>query len=95
MAEIDDHLVPTEGLTNSFVEFIGLEKTTGESDVRLKFGFFDEDHDHVGSFWVDVAPQPEGTLDAMVAEGHRRMVDVLRQWLYEMDNMRKAYDAKA
>ena len=91
MAEVPDHLVPTDGLTNSSVKFAGLDALPGRNGARIRFDIFDEGQSYVATFSFDIGPRPEGTIDALVAEGHRKMRDVLRQWLHGVDMMHQAY----
>ena len=91
MAEVPDHLVPRDGLTNSSVEFVGFDAVPGQSGARIRFDIFDEDQDYLTTFAIYVGPQPAGTIDALIVEGHRKMRDVLRQWLHGVDMMHKAY----
>lgn len=94
MAEVPDHLVPTQGLTNSHIEFAGFDVLEGGA-VLVRFAMCDEDRNYLATFNVPVSPLAEGgTIDALVAEAHRRMCDVLRQWLYMTDVMRQAYEKR-
>jgi len=91
MAEVPDYLVPTDGLTNSSVRFAGLDTISGKNGARVKFDIFDEDEEYVATFAFDVGPQPEETIDSIVAEAHRRMRDMIRQWLHDVDVMHRHY----
>ena len=91
MAEVPEYLVPTDGLTNSSVKFAGLDAIRGMNGARIRFDIFDEDQAYVATFAFDVGPQSEGAIDALVAEGHRKMRDILRQWLHGVDMMHQAY----
>ena len=92
MAEVPDHLVPTDGLTKSMIEYAGfdVDRTTGGASHR--FNMRDEEGDRVGTFTVYTRPTAEGSVDQMVAEAHRKMVNVLRQWLHVTDDLRKLYE---
>jgi len=79
MAEIPDYLVPRDGLTNSSVQFEGLDALKGTGGARMRFAITDEDQRHLCSFEFDVPPQTDGTVDSVVAAGHRHMRDVVRQ----------------
>lgn len=94
MADVPDHLAPEDGLTNSRIKFTAFEVDELEI-VVVKFTLFDEEGKIVGEFPIDVAPQPEGTIDAMIAAAHRKMCDVLRQWLLVTDKMVQSYSGKS
>jgi hypothetical protein len=91
MAEVPDHLVPTDGLTNSRIHFAGLDTDEMGPGVTLRFVIRDEQDDLVGEIKIPVEPAMEGTVDAMIAEGFGRLTDMLRQWLYEADEHRQMY----
>lgn len=90
MAEVPDHMVPTDGLTNSTLLLAGIDSLEG-SGGSLRFDIRDETGVYVGTFTVDVRPQPEGTTDALIAKGHEMMRDVLRQWLHTTEMARRHY----
>lgn len=94
MAEIADDLVPTDGLTNSYIRFAGLDAVPAGGAAILRFDIHDEDKRLVGTFSFPVSAQPDGTVDSMMAEGHRQMRNVLRQWLYGMDLSYRAYEER-
>lgn len=98
MAQVPDHLVPQDGLTNSLIKFTKLEAPQKGSGATIFFTMYDEDHIEVGemSFFVPAKPKKgqKGTIDDLIARGHREMADVLRQWLYMIDVMRTAYESK-
>lgn len=91
MAEVRDDLVPMDGFTNSSVRFAGFDAIPGQNGARIRFEITDEDRYVLGTFSIDVEPQAEGTVDAVVVEGYRRMKDVLRQWLHGVDVMHRSY----
>ena len=91
MAEVPDHLVPTDGLTNSRIHFAGVDTDEMGPGVTLRFEIRDEEDDLVGVIKIPVELATEGTVDAMIAEGFVRLADMLRQWLYEADEHRQAY----
>jgi hypothetical protein len=97
MAEIPDYLVPTDGLTNSYIRFGGLDvnyDNGGGADVR--FGIYNEDGQFLANFVIPVLPtERDGSVDALIAGAHRQMCDVLRQWLYMTDRIRQAYEKSA
>lgn len=92
MPEVAEDLVPTDGLTNSSIKLAGLDVIPG--GARLRFEISDEDQSYVGTFAVTVGAMPQGTVDAMIAEGYRQMKDVVRQWLHGLDVMHKAYSKR-
>jgi hypothetical protein len=90
MAVVPDHLEPMTGLTNSKIRFVGFDVVG--SGASVCFEMIDKDGEPTGDLVVEVGPQPVATIDAMIAEAHRRLCDVLRQWLYETDQLRQAYE---
>src|SRR4051794_7918653 len=93
MAEVPDHLVPQDGLTNSAIRFDALEILHEEKKARFSFGIYDEQQVWVANFKIDVPTGADGVA-AMISEAHHRMTDVLRQWLYSMDMMAEAYETQ-
>jgi hypothetical protein len=91
MADVPDHLVPEDGLTDSFIRFDALHILHGQQAVEVTFGIYDEDQHLLGNFEIVVANEGGGT-NALIAAAHRQMTDVLRQWLYTTDTMRKTYE---
>ncbi len=91
MAEVPDHLVPTDGLTNSRIHFAGVDTDEMGPGVTLRFVIRNEQDDPVGEIKIPVEPATEGTVDEMIAEGFVRLTDMLRQWLYEADEERHSY----
>lgn len=93
MAEVPDHLVPRDGLTNSAIKFDGFEILHGLGTVRITFGIY-EDNDRRISHYVFDLPLGghSGGANGLIAEAHRQMSDVLRQWLYRTDKVRQAYE---
>lgn len=88
MAEVPDRLVPSDGLTNATLTFAGLD-LTGSNNVNLRFDIHDEQGRPVGVFTV--ATPKAANADLGIASGHRRMADILRQWLYTIDKMAEHY----
>jgi hypothetical protein len=94
MAQIADHLVPTDGLTDAHIRFSSLEiHEEGGADVH--FSLYDDDENHLTDFVIYVEPAEYASMDRLVAEAHRRMCDVLRQWLYVTDKMRQHYEKQS
>ncbi len=94
MAEIDDELVPMDGLTNTAIRFAGFDTMPSTGAALVRFEMLDEDGDRFATFSIEVDARAEGTTDALIAEGHRQMRDVLRQWLYRVDRAYRRYSAR-
>ena len=94
MAEVAEHLIPQDGLSNARIIMEGLDAGTGGS-AHVRFGLYDENELLIGVISIEVEATVHGTLDALVAEAHRHMCDVLRQWLYRTDVMRQAYEKRS
>lgn len=95
MAEVPDHLVPTDGLTNSLIKYGGLDTLPSGGGAIHRFDIYNEERKFVASFEIETGPTGRGSVDGMIAEAHRRMVDVLRQWLHLTEEMRQAYENSA
>lgn len=94
MAEVPDYLVPTDGLTNSRVRFSGLDiLRSGEQLIRFEMS--NESQQHVANFTIEVGPSRNGNADKVIADGHSKMRDILRQWLYETDKLEQFYRRQA
>lgn len=85
MAEVADHLVPVDGLTNSSIRYAGLDTIKDQGGATHHFDIHDEDDDYVGTFKIETPANSSGSIDAMVLDAHRQMVNVLRQWLHAAD----------
>jgi hypothetical protein len=94
MAEVEDDLVPGDGFTNSSIQFAGFDSIEGTGGGTFRFNITDENQNYLATFEVCVGVQPEGTIDAMMIEAHRRMRDVLRQWLHGVHVMHKHYSER-
>jgi hypothetical protein len=93
MAEVPDHLVPEDGLTNSFVRFHEMKVLhDGERGSLFRFGICTEKGVGLADFEVFVEIPPNGGVSQMIADAHRHMGDVLRQWLYVIDKRRQSYE---
>jgi len=93
MPEVPEHLAPADGLTNYSIRFAGLDVLeTGSASLR--FEMTDDEGDQIGTLTVIAEPTPAGTVGSLIAAGHRQACDVLRQWLYRLDVLRKAYESK-
>ncbi|RWK66854.1 hypothetical protein [Mesorhizobium sp.] len=97
MAEVANHLVPRDGLTNSLIKFTRLEAPQKGSGATIFFTMYDEEHIEIGemSFFVPAKAKKgeKGTVDDLIARAHQEMADVLRQWLHTIDVMRQAYES--
>lgn len=81
MSELDH--TPATGLTNSHVRFAGFDVLAGGGGARLRFELLGDDKSVLGVIPIGVGPQPQGTVDAMIAEGYSILNDMLRQWMAE------------
>src|SRR5437773_291259 len=97
MAEVPDHLVPRDGLTNSHLRFAGLDVIPdgGAATLRFELGGAEQQQPPMATIAFGIAPQAEGTVDAMLAEGYAVLRDLLRQWLYEADRHQQAFAKRA
>ncbi|MEG3145875.1 hypothetical protein U1839_14535 [Sphingomonas sp. RT2P30] len=95
MPEVPEHLVPTDGLTNSFIRFGGLDTTPDSGFANMRFDIYDEQGGYLATFNIPIAPNERGSVDMMIADAHREMTNVLRQWIYEVDTLRMAYEKPA
>jgi hypothetical protein len=92
MAEVPDHLVPQDGLTNSSVRWYGMEIMHGQGTVRFFFGIYDDNQQKIADFPIDLPVTGDRPgVTPLIAEAHRRMNDILRQWLYMNDAMFQSY----
>ena len=95
MAEVPDHLVPTDGLTNSVIRYAGLDTFEGGGGAIHRFNIYDENREYVSTFEIETQPTGKGSADAMIERAHKQMVDVLRQWLHTTEKMRQEYEKSA
>ncbi|MCA1476771.1 hypothetical protein [Bradyrhizobium sp. NBAIM08] len=80
MAEVPDHLDPTDGLTNAKIRFAGLDLwESGEQIIRFEID--DESRHRVGTFSIEVGSRPGATATW----------SFLRQWLHVIDKMEQFY----
>ncbi len=97
MVDIPENLAPQDGLTNAKIEFASFfVEGTG---AIINFEMTDDEGNSVGEFPVEVHPSrisgaPQ-TVDALIASAHREMIDVLRQWIHELDVSAKAYESRS
>ncbi len=94
MPEVPDHLVPMDGLTDSHIRLAGLDTHENDPGVTVRFDIYDEDDEFVGTLRLAVPPTSKGTVDAMIANAYAGLSGMLRQWLYEADQRRQAYENK-
>ena len=95
MPDVPEHLVPTDGLTDSLLKYAGFDTFPMGGGGSHRFDFYDEAKAYIGTFKIEVQPTGHGTVDGQIAEAHRRMIDALRQWLHVTDKMRQAYEKSA
>jgi hypothetical protein len=62
------------------IRFDALFTNEGSNHGTLRFEIRDEEDNHVGYYSLDVAPSGLGTTDGMLAQGHRRMAEIVRGW---------------
>jgi hypothetical protein len=94
MAEVPDHLVPSDGLTNSKLRFAGFDLLDGGEQI-VRFELFSEQRAFIATFPVRVGRSESGNVDTVIADAHARMRSNLRQWLYEVDVMEQFYRKQA
>jgi len=94
MAQVPDHLVPADGLTDAHIRFSGL-KVHDEGGADVLFSLYDDDENHLADYVIYVEPAEYDSIDGLIAEAHKRMCDVLRQWLFVTDKMRQRYEKKS
>lgn len=94
MPEVPEHLVPTDGLTNSTIRFAGYDPHDNDAGATVRFDILDENGDYIGTINIETYPTNEGTIDAMVVRAYRRLTDMVRGWLYHVDQMRDGYENK-
>jgi hypothetical protein len=94
MANVPDHLVPSDGLTNSNLRFAGFNLLEDGTQI-VRFEIKNEHREFVASYNIEVGRTPKGNADTVIADGHAHMRDVLRQWLYEIDKLEQHYRKQA
>jgi len=95
MVEVPEHLVPTDGLTDSSIALAGIDLIGGGA-IKARFDIRDENQVYIGTFTIPVHPRgQDGTTDQMIAEAYRSMTDVLRQWIHGVDMLRKVYEGRS
>lgn len=92
MAEVPDHLVPTDGLTRSAIRFVGIEFDRETLAPTVRFEIVYGDGMRAGTFNIQPDSKRGDSMEAMVAEAHRDLRNILRQWLYETDVYTRAYE---
>src|SRR5947208_2425555 len=94
MAEVPDHLVPSDGLTNSQIRFAGFGFPEGGAQL-VRFDIHNETQSFVATYVVEVVRSKGGNTDTVIADGHAYMRNVLRQWLHHMDKLEQFYRKQA
>ena len=84
MPEVPERLVPVPGSAISRIRFAGIDFAR-EGSVSARYDIIDEDDAHVDTFRIPMKTAPGVSYDEMVSRCHRQMCDMLRQWLYWMD----------
>lgn len=95
MAEVPDHLVPRDGLTNSTIRFEGMYSHPNSGHATFSFKMRGEQGDDIGVYNIIVAPNADGSVDQMIDVAHREMIDVLRQWIFELNILKGARERAA
>ena len=90
MAEVPDHLVPTDGLTNANIRLAGLDTMQGGGGAIFRFDMYDEEKRYVGTFPITVDAPASGGVNAMVKTAYAEMRNVLRQWIYVIERVSNA-----
>lgn len=93
MADVPDHLIPSDGLTRSFIYLEGLD-VLQNGGALVRFKLTDENGDYFASYGVTVRASKEGTTDQLLARAHQKMIDVLRQWTFVLDVHRQIYEKR-
>jgi hypothetical protein len=93
MAEVPDYLVPTDGLTNSSIMLEGID-FAARGGANFRFRITDEQQQYVSTYMIHV-PAQNKSMDHMLAEAHRRLRDVLRQWLHMTNVIHRHHEKRA
>jgi hypothetical protein len=92
MPEIEDRLVPTDGLNNYNVFLARMDL---EAQVTAQFTFsVTHSMMPIGEFVVTVPHQGQ-SLDRMAVDAHDGLVDILRQLMFRADKARSAHVKQA
>lgn len=92
MVDVPEHLAPKQGLTNTALRFVAIEQVN--QDRVCRFEIRDDNKNPIASLDVAIPAENYGSVDAAIAAGHSRMIDMLRQWLYDVEFYRKHYGEK-
>lgn len=82
MAEVPDHLVPMDGLSNASIRYAGFDAAHDGGEATHRFEIFDENDEYVGTFKIETEPNVHNSIDQMVREAHQQMTTILRQLLW-------------
>jgi hypothetical protein len=98
MAEIEDRLVPKDGLSNFFISFARMEPDPKERGAAI-FTFRvtppgEHDSPLEFSFSVSARSDPGYGLDHMMLRADEGMIDVLRHLLYQTDRLRLHHETR-
>lgn len=88
MADVPDHLAPKSLRLDASIQFRGVRATKDGSGI-VQFEMFGLEREQVGI--IEILVPPRGSIDAIVAEGHRQLVDMLRHLVAEAESGREAY----
>lgn len=94
MAEVPDNLAPMDGLTNAKIEFVSFD--VQDAGATVHFALTDALGVDVGVFPIEVYQTEQTTsADALIALAHQEMIDVLRQYIYRLDVLGRAYERQS
>ena len=92
MADVPEHLAPMDGLTNSFIRYAGFDTVENSGSAIHRFDIHDEGGKYLSTLRITTHPTDASTVNTMIVSAHRQFSDILRQWLYEADAGRQAYE---
>jgi hypothetical protein len=93
MPEIADDLTLTDGLSDVRLELDGLDKYLDSTNVDVRFRFVRRANNVtsvIATLNFPVCAENDG-LQGMIARAYDELIAVLRQGLYEANNMRTVY----
>lgn len=89
----NDDLSPSDGLSNVWIEFDGLDShlDSGNADVRFRFVLSEGGHHQVLTTISLSTPAQHDGVTGLIARAHDEMIQILRQGLWTLDTMRRRY----
>lgn len=83
--------IQKDGRTNSFAEFAGLDMCSDGTAI-VRFGLYaDRGNEPFTQIAFHTASTSNGTTDALIAEAHQMMRDLLAGYITEIDAAQAAY----